>query len=350
MTGYEMMILFVETCPALGGAQKSLLELCAALRGQNVEARVAVPPGTLSDALNAAKIPIHFLPPPKGPRILQLLRAARALRRILAQTQPSILHANNIPAGLVCAFQNFIPHPSSFILPQYVLHVRDLRFNFPLLRFAARRALAVAAISQSVFGRLSSLGIKPVLIPNGIDLSPYAPAPRPPIPRVGMVAQWARWKRHDLFLRMAPLLREHIPGVQCVLLPGEGGSDAKWETSMRALAQQNGVEILPFTRDMPRFYAGLSALVHPAADEPFGRVLYEALASGVPVVARRGPSTRHLPPPCALVDSDEPRAFAGAAATLLNSNPASWQAACLATAARYGVSTTAAKCREIYGG
>jgi len=166
-----------------------------------------------------------------------------------------------------------------------------------------------------------------------------------------MVAQWARWKRHDLFLRMAPLLREKIPDVQCVLLPGEAGSDTHHEKTMRRLAFENNVEVLPFTRDMPRFYASLSLLVHPAADEPFGRVLYEALASGVPVVARRGASTQHLPPPCALVDSDDPPAFADAAASLLAQQkpepPASWQAACRATAARFDIAQTAAAYMEL---
>jgi glycosyltransferase involved in cell wall biosynthesis len=40
--------------------------------------------------------------------------------------------------------------------------------------------------------------------------------------------------------------------------------------------------------DMPTVMAGLDLLVHTAIDEPFGRVLIEAMASGRPVVATRG--------------------------------------------------------------
>lgn len=45
-----------------------------------------------------------------------------------------------------------------------------------------------------------------------------------------------------------------------------------------------GVEFFGRT-DAKKFYDGISVLIHPARDEPFGMVLPEALSSGVPVVA-----------------------------------------------------------------
>jgi len=167
-----------------------------------------------------------------------------------------------------------------------------------------------------------------------------------------MIAQWAKWKRHDIFIRMAPLLREQIPDAQILLLPGNSGNDPHYEKSMRRLAAENNVQILPFTPDMPRFYATLSLLIHPTPDEPFGRVIYEALATGVPVVARHSDATRHLPPPCVSIPSDDPRAFASAAAQLLRQrtpqNLVAWQLSCHAAAAPFDINTTAENCLALY--
>ena len=356
-------VLFVETNPALGGAQRSLLELAIALQKHDIEPSVAVPPGTLADALNAEKIPVHFLPTSIHSkkksknhewtrrntnlfcvffvfiRVHSWFKTILALRRLLKKIQPDILHANSIHAGIVCSFQK----------TRHILHVRDLRFNTLLLRFAARRANAIAAISEPVQQRLAALKINSTLIPNGINNARFSLQPSAFNLTIGMVAQWARWKRHDIFLRMAPLLREKIPNARFVLLPGEGGSDQKHESSMRQLARENGVEILPFTTDMPRFYATLACLVHTAADEPFGRVIYEALATGVPVVTRQN---CNLPPPCVLVDSDDPQAFASASAQLLRQrtpeNVVAWQTACHNAAAAFDINVTAEKCMALY--
>ena len=345
-----MKILFIETRGALGGSQRSLLELAAALARRGNSPHVATPPGELADALRAANIPTHPLPELTPGQwfasLARLPRAIHALRRAITSTQPDILHANSITAGLLLRAAN----PSA--TPR-ILHVRDLQFNPALLRLAARRCRAVVAISARVQQRLRDLGVNPVLIQNGIDLARCAPPDAfPATPRVAMVAQWAKWKRHDIFIRMAPLLREEIPGAQIFLLPGNSGNDPRWEKSMRRLAAENRVEILPFTPDMPRFYATLSLLIHPTPDEPFGRVIYEALATGVPVVARQSDATCGLPPPCVSISNDEPRAFASAAAQILRqrtpANLVAWQASCRAAAAPFDLNTTAENCLALY--
>ena len=343
-----MKVLFIETCGALGGAQRSLLELAVALSRRGISPRVATPAGALADALQAANIPAHTLPEIiPGQWLRGLLRwpgAERALRRAIDAAQPGILHANSITSG-------FLLYNVPDTAPR-VLHVRDLQFNPALLRLAARRARAVVAISPRVQERLRDCGVNSVLIQNGINtahfcLLPFAFCPSPP--RVAMVAQWAKWKRHDIFLRMAPLLRKEIPGVEILLLPGNSGNAPRWEKSMRRLAAENGVEILPFTPDMPDFYATLSLLVHPTCNEPFGRVIYEALATGVPVVTRQD---YNLPPPCVLVGNDDPVAFANAAANLLRQrtpeNVVAWRAACHKVAAAFDINTTAEKCGALY--
>ncbi|MCL1888740.1 MAG: glycosyltransferase, partial [Kiritimatiellaeota bacterium] len=226
----------------------------------------------------------------------------------------------------------------------------DLRVNPLILRLATRGAAAVAAISPAVRDMLGGAE----LVPNGIDTAAYAPAPRAPSPPcVAMVAQWAGWKRHGVFIRMAPRVREKFPGARFVIAPGTSGIDRRHEKKMRRLARGNGVDVAPPFDCAPSFFATLSVLVHPALEEPFGRVLYEALASGVPVAARRCAATRALvthPFAGRLVDTDD--AFAPAVADLLAQrrpeNFAAQQAFCREAARAHDISRTADACAALY--
>jgi len=76
-------------------------------------------------------------------------------------------------------------------------------------------------------------------------------------------------------------------------------------------------------------------LVHPARQEPLGRVLLEAAASGLPVVATAVGGTAEIFPPgshsAVLVPPDDPAGLAGAVLDLLADAP---RRAALGAAAR----------------
>jgi glycosyltransferase involved in cell wall biosynthesis len=73
---------------------------------------------------------------------------------------------------------------------------------------------------------------------------------------------------------------------------------------------------------VPRLLNELAVLVHPARQEPLGRVLLEAAASGVPIVATDVGGTAEIFPPLSqtarLVPSDNPEAVARETALLLD--------------------------------
>jgi glycosyltransferase involved in cell wall biosynthesis len=74
--------------------------------------------------------------------------------------------------------------------------------------------------------------------------------------------------------------------------------------------------------DVPRLLNELAVLVHPARQEPLGRVLLEAAASGVPVVATDVGGTAEIFPPdsqaAVLVPPDNAEAMARAMGLLLD--------------------------------
>ena len=106
----------------------------------------------------------------------------------------------------------------------------------------------------------------------------------PDVPLVGSVGRLARIKRYeDLMKAVAQLGR---PGVACLLV-GDGPEAAALAAAARMSGVEDRVRFLGWREDIPRIVASLSVFILPSANEGMGRVLVEAMAAGVPVVATR---------------------------------------------------------------
>lgn len=103
-------------------------------------------------------------------------------------------------------------------------------------------------------------------------------------PVVGMVARMARGKGHEYFLQAAVELSRRYPHA-CFLLVGDGEERER----IRALAEELGLKekvvFLGQRDDVPEVLRVMDVLVHPSLWEGLPRVVPEALAAGVPVVA-----------------------------------------------------------------
>jgi glycosyltransferase involved in cell wall biosynthesis len=88
-------------------------------------------------------------------------------------------------------------------------------------------------------------------------------------------------------IRALPGILQAVPGTRLVLVGAEPSRSTYLER-VKATAEELGVAghvVWAGTRsDVERIFAAIDLLVHPALEEPLGRVLLEAMASGVPVV------------------------------------------------------------------
>lgn len=160
------------------------------------------------------------------------------------------------------------------------------------------------------------------VVGKGIGLEPFASVP--PVGdgplRLGFLGQLVGRKRVDVLLRAM-----HAADIDCTLrIAGRGEA----EPALRGLA--NGLGLGPrvrfdgFVRDVPRWFAGVDALVLPSLEEGWGYVLAEAAAAGRLVVAFRSSSVAEVTPESAgalLVDPADPDALATALATLAALEP-----------------------------
>ncbi|MBX3084414.1 MAG: glycosyltransferase family 4 protein [Anaerolineae bacterium] len=117
---------------------------------------------------------------------------------------------------------------------------------------------------------------------------------------IGMVAgPTSTWKRHDLFIKAAALLQAQAPNVRFAIF-GTIPHQSRWlyntsydyALSLQKLVADCGLADhfiwAGFHADVPAIMNALDILVHPCAQEGFGRIAIEAMAAGRPVVGPRG--------------------------------------------------------------
>lgn len=340
MKGHLPRVLWVETVGWHGGACRSMVEIVTRLqRSGKAEVAVALPDGPIRERLGALGVetlplsrvrPRHpdFSHPFVTLRWPVDLEWARSEVGELANTwRPDIVHANTwaaamaVPKGIHC-----------------IWHVRDYPRHPLPLNLAAKRAKRVIAISPAVERQLHallspSLRDKVVRIENGIDLAHTEhPLPKEEArkalglpadgPVIGMAAYYAPWKRHDLFLQTAALFgtpAAPAPGNAAIwAIAGDDSHNEQAAYSIRlrkqAVSLGDRVRLLGHV-DPAVFLPAIDLLVHPAQDEPFGRIICEAMAFGVQVIAHRSGGPADILGQGAyghLVDEATPEAFARA--------------------------------------
>ena len=189
------------------------------------------------------------------------------------------------------------------------------------------------------------------LIPNGADLTRFAPGPperaRFGLPAQGrvvlMVSALIPTKRVEDGIRAVA----QLPGVHLVV-----AGDGALRGSVDALATQ----LLPgrFSRvvvgpaDMPALYRSADAFLHMSRLESFGNVFVEAMACGLPIVGHATPRLRWIvgdDEP--LVDTDDHAAVAAALNNAFRTAEAG-RADRLARAARFGWDVIGAQYRDFF--
>lgn len=101
---------------------------------------------------------------------------------------------------------------------------------------------------------------------------------------VGALGRFVAVKGFDLLVGALPALAAAVPSSR-VLLVGDGPERIALETQATALRVGERVQITGATADIARCLAACDVLAAPSRNEGMGRVLVEAMALGVPVVA-----------------------------------------------------------------
>ena len=327
-----MRVCWLFEYPTLNGGERSTLATLPSLRAAGVEPVALAPPeGGLARALTAAGVPVQSLTThaPGGARLDQAARRLH-LAASLRALAPDLLHANSLAMSRLSG-----PVAADLGLPS-LGHVRDIMK-------LSRRALAdvsrhtrVACVSTATRDYHVARGLdaaRSVVLFNGVDLDAFRPRPRdgrlhaelgldPAARLIGAIGQVGRRKGQDVLLAAAAAL---APDVHVVVV-GERNSDKDEARAFEAELHAQAAATLPGRvhwlgrrTDVADLLPELYALAHAARQEPLGRVLLEAAACGLPVVATRVGGTAEIFPAgeARLVEVDDPAALGHALGEVL---------------------------------
>ncbi len=303
----RLRVVVLDHVARLSGAEIALLRLLPHLKDVDVHV-VLAEDGPLADRLGQVGVSVQVLPLGEASRELRkdsvrlgqipcralwdsaayVVRLARLLRR----ERPDVVHANSLKSGLYGGLA------ARLVAVPLVWHLHDRldadylpRVAVILVRGAiARLATSVVANSHATAGTLRG-GPTPRVIPSALPAA--LPAAHVPEERerlvFGMVGRLTPWKGQHVFLEA--FARAFPDGPHAAALIGAPLFDEEdYERELRTLVERLGiddrVQFRGFREDVWRELATLDVLVHASTSpEPFGQVVQEGLAVGLPIIA-----------------------------------------------------------------
>ena len=292
-----MRILQVSSAGTWGGGETHVLELIEFLRKHGHDVALA----GRADGPLKPEIALPFK------NSADFITAAR-LRSHLKKGGFDIVHAHVARDYTVVAAAAWgIPQPK-IVFTRHLLRPVHSHFFY-------RRVDAWIATTSQILKTLAPLAPKTAtVIPNWVDPEKFSYRPHAlhqPI-TIGLLGQISPHKGHDDAIEA---LRQ-LDGNFRLLVAGKG--EASYESVLKKRLANLPVEFPGFV-SRPAFFQKTDILIVPSWEEPFGIVLLEAMATGIPVIAtgRGGPlDIISSPLEGVLVPPRDPRALANAIRSL----------------------------------
>lgn len=307
-----MKILHVIPTLNKGGAERIVLDTCIELQRQGHTVKLVTLHPNNHYVFLTADLDYHVV---ETDVQLSLLRKNRvdvsALQRIITDFQPDVIHSHLFEAEINLAF---------CVLPQHtkrVLHFHDnmiqmqsfsvqLLFNkHKLANFYERKlvlanlpkkttAIAISKDTEHYIEKVLPRKINRKFLLNAIDLNRFSvKAEVAEKGCISMIGSFVPKKGQELAIRTIAELKKRNFSVLLKLI-----GDGELKNKLTQLATDLAVsDLVHFTGvvDFPEIFLQKSTLyLHTATYEPFGLVLIEAMACGLPVVCTDGKGNRDL--------------------------------------------------------
>lgn len=236
----------------------------------------------------------HIKLPVYKKSLFSVLAMVKKLGYILKEERIDIVHARSrVPA--IIAFFASRRTDASFITTAHGYYSTHL-----LSRIMSWGKFVIVA--SNIIGRhmIEDFGVphdRIRFVPRGVDLESFRfkaidTSQHKTEYRIGVVGRITPIKGHSFFLQAIARAIRIFPKVK-ILIVGDAPKDRpEYKDNLSRLTRQLGiekfVEFLGSRHDIPRIMSELDLLVLPSVgQEAFGRVIIEAGASGVPVIATR---------------------------------------------------------------
>lgn len=311
-----MRVAFYNHTSEVSGAEINLLLIAGSLK--QAEPIVFAPAGTLETMAREASLPTVRVPGPrarlsKNPlRVLRglagMLRAGFVFARKVRKHRIDLIHANSLRAGMMAAAFAWLHRRP------IVWHVQDTpprgAAGLVVNRLIRSSAGAVIGISDSVLKGLDSRRLEGKLnrVHNAVELREVSelekrifrkrlreemgtPASGELVVIIGQITAWKR--QSDAIAAVHELLARGRDAHLWIVGEARFREENKaYERSLRdevkRLNLQERVTFTGFRTDITEICSAADLLFLCSDNEPFGRVIIEAMALSVPVVATNG--------------------------------------------------------------
>ncbi len=302
----KLRVLHVIGGGEFGGAEQHILNLLKAFPADEVEATVVCfYDSVFANQLREAGIKVVTLNQ-FGRFDLRLLRA---LKHVIAQCNPDIVHTHGIKANFFArlAAKNIAPillttvhsnlrydyvHPLAYLIV-YWMERLTRRYN--------RHYIAISAAISEILQQNGIPREQISLIYNGIDLKPFRHTGQRAGDRARLLADWGLPANAFVFgtaARFVPVkglsyliegfakfIAADKGGAYRLVLVGDGSERDKLEALVDSLGLRELVHFTGFRQDVPVCLHAFDAFIHSSIYEGMGYTIVEAMASELPVAA-----------------------------------------------------------------
>lgn len=288
-------LLLVVDSLEVGGAERHVVDLAAALRRKGHEVTVACSAaGELSDLLGTANVPRRVLLDRVVKRHVSVAYARR-LRRLVREQPFDLVHAHiyaSAAASALATLGTGVP----LVVTEHTEGTWQGRRAHLVSHLIYRRASRMIAVSSPIRGRLiERAGVHPKkisLIPNTVlpssDTNPGASGTLPDEwhegPLIGAVARLQPEKGISNLLKAAARVSSSCPQAR-FLIVGDGPLREELLRLADRLGLRERVRFLGHRTDARALIGLLDVLVVPSLTEGTPLTVLEAMAAGVPIVA-----------------------------------------------------------------
>ena len=353
-TAPRVLLVEVNEDGTVGGSHRGLVDLALGLDRRAFEPVVLFYQHNRHvDALRAAGLEVVIWDEVRafergvrasGSRVARWTDAARAIgrrRRVLRELRIALLHMNN---SLAVGYDDWLPAAKSLGIPSVTFAMGDAELPERRARWAAPFWDHVIAISDYMRRAVLDSGVAPdrvSLAYLGVDpavLMAAATTPRAAIRRsldvpddevlVVMVGNIRDWKGQHVLVEALSLVPEAVRSRLHVRFIGAATeADRAYVARVEATIERHGlagqVRLVGPSSDVASVLAAADIAVHASTmAEPFGLVVPEAMALGIPVIASRfGGPGEVVTPGCGRLHDPAAPAELAAALTELGVSP-----------------------------
>ncbi|MFC1820767.1 glycosyltransferase [Thermodesulfobacteriota bacterium] len=279
----------------VGGGEYSFINLVSNLPLAWQVLAAAPLEGELPSALSEKKIKTLIIPLPaiRPSNMINLLGSLYEYIKLCRKYQPNLIYANGSRAAFYGGLAGRIMNIPS------IWHCRISASDIIFDRILCRLNTRIIANSQATMKRFKPKIRKKVnIVYNGVDLEWLRMDSLKKPELIGsswkvilIVARASREKRHDLTLHAFETLAESDPDIHLVCLGSIDEHDLSWWRFLQERTSRSSysdrIHWVGQVEDVRPWYHSASMLFLSSEEESFGRVLVEAMACSVPVVATR---------------------------------------------------------------